>query len=284
MSRLFGFIANRPILGAKLLEAFSRYIEIHSAGPELSWGVGSYQGDEVLLRRRPTSTQHDISAMLLGLRATELVGHVGPVSHGSASTQNTPPFRYRNWLFAVSGCFEGTPELRTRIRASLPEFLRCSVGGDTASELLFYVFLSFLADAGALQKPARPGDVRAALRCSVAMVERFAAEVGIKLPGFSMLLTSGEYLVAVHGHQRMAYLTLEGAAALEAVLGSSAVTSLRIPAIESLRATVLVGDSEYDIPGFVTVPFNTILTIERAGAPGFEPFDLRSSLRVASAA
>ena len=40
--------------------------------------------------------------------------------------------------------------IRDRLVASVPEFLRSSIRGETDAEILFYVFLSFLHDAGRL--------------------------------------------------------------------------------------------------------------------------------------
>ena len=54
MARLVGFIGNRPDLGARVieLEAPSRAVR-RAPGVTPGWGVGFYQGGEILLKRRP---------------------------------------------------------------------------------------------------------------------------------------------------------------------------------------------------------------------------------------
>ena len=84
MGRLFRFIGNRPDLGARLLKAQKRYIATRPDDTPVGWGVGFYHGDEVLLRRRPIAVDQDISVMLDGIRATDLIGQVGTVEVAGA--------------------------------------------------------------------------------------------------------------------------------------------------------------------------------------------------------
>jgi glutamine amidotransferase len=55
MARLFGLIGNRADLAGRVLELEREALRVppgvFSGGP-LSWGIGFYQGGDVLLRRR----------------------------------------------------------------------------------------------------------------------------------------------------------------------------------------------------------------------------------------
>ena len=57
--------------------------------------------------------------------------------------------------------------MRERLVASVPEFLRSGIRGDTDAEVLFHVFLSFLHDAGRLND----GQVEASLVARGAALE-----------------------------------------------------------------------------------------------------------------
>src|SRR5262249_34998651 len=151
------------------------------AGEPLGWGIGFYQAGEVLLRRRPIDDREEIDLVEAAgdVRADVMIGHVRRASVGALRTENTHPFRYRMWMFAQTGTIGGFERLRERLLASQPEFLRRNVRGETDSELFFYLFLSFLHDAGHLSDAHVESEhVVAALRASIALVDRLSAEEG----------------------------------------------------------------------------------------------------------
>ena len=57
------------------------------------------------MRRRPIDDRDEIDvAKLAGdVRADVLIGHVRTATVGTLRTENTHPFRYRQWLFAQTG-------------------------------------------------------------------------------------------------------------------------------------------------------------------------------------
>ena len=138
MARLFAFLANRPDLvaaGARreasvLTETATRAV----SGP-LGWGVGFYQGGEVLLRRRPVDDREvvDVSFAVAEARTDTLIGHIRRASVGALTTENAHPFRYRQWLFAHTGTVAGIGAMRERLVDSIPQFLRRNVRGETDS-------------------------------------------------------------------------------------------------------------------------------------------------------
>ena len=149
-------------------------------GTTLGWGIGFYQSGEVLLRRRPIDerAEIDVAAFAKDLRADVLIGHVRAATVGNLRTENTHPFRYRQWLFAHTGTIDGYPTLKSRVSESLPEFLRRNVRGDTDSELLFHLFLSFFTTRATWAAvPSIPAP-RAALRATSSLIQRLHAEEG----------------------------------------------------------------------------------------------------------
>ena len=71
MARLFGIIGNRPDLTAKVLAYEGEALKAQSKGTPLGWGLGFYQGDEVLMRRRPIDEreQLDVAKLAADVRA-----------------------------------------------------------------------------------------------------------------------------------------------------------------------------------------------------------------------
>ena len=53
MARLFGLIGNRADLAGRVLGSEKDALSVHSRNGQLGWGIGFYQGGEVLMRRRP---------------------------------------------------------------------------------------------------------------------------------------------------------------------------------------------------------------------------------------
>src|ERR1700679_3863544 len=138
MARLFGIIGNRPDLAARVLACDAEALRARSKGSPLGWGLGFYQGGEVLMRRRPIDDRPviDIPSLAADIPADLLVGHVRHATVGALRTENTHPFRYRQWLFAQAGTVSEFDQVRERLIASLPDFLRSGIRGDTDAEVL----------------------------------------------------------------------------------------------------------------------------------------------------
>ncbi|RYE84975.1 MAG: hypothetical protein EOO75_17485, partial [Myxococcales bacterium] len=275
MARLFALLANRPDLGARVLEAESALIN-HTAAPgePLGWGAGFYQGGEVLLRRRPVDerTTLPLAAALADVRSTILLGHVRLASVGTLRTENTHPFRHRQWLFAHTGTVTEFSTLRARLVEAIPQFLQRNVRGDTDSELLFHLFLSFLHDGGHLDAlETDPGAVRTALRSTVSLLERLAQEEGGGAFAGNLAVTNGEHVTVLHAGAPAAYRTYQGRHEIENLLGDASAR-VRIPDLDTARLHLVVSDYQGTATGFTPLAEREILTLTRAAAdPSTEP-------------
>jgi predicted glutamine amidotransferase len=274
MARLFGFIGNRPDLGARVLELNASVLRVRRRQDDpLGWGIGFYQAGEVLLRRRPTDDREviDMAQAAAAIHTDVLIGHARCATVGSLRTENTHPFRYRGWLFAQTGTISGFARLRERLLESQPEFLRRNVRGETDSELFFYLFLSFLHDAGHLTDGATaPEQIVSALRATVSLVDRLSAEEGFSANSGDALVTNGEQLIALHRSGTMAYRVLRGRHDLEALLGEEGVRKARIPSVESTRFTLVVSELESVLPDWQAVEGRSIITLNRSDDPQIE--------------
>jgi predicted glutamine amidotransferase len=241
----------------------------------LGWGIGFYQAGEVLLRRRPIDDRPviDLAEAAQDVRTDILLGHVRQASVGALRTENTHPFRYRAWLWAETGTIGGFERLRERLLDALPEFLRRNVRGETDSELAFYLFLSFLHDAGELEH-AHIGfeAVAAALRASVALLDRLSAEEGFAPNTGNVLVSNGERLVALHRGGKMAFRELSGRYDIESLFGEDGVRRARIPSIDSTHFTLIASDLTALPEGFTPVEAPSLVSLTRTDAPLVEPF------------
>ncbi len=249
MARLFGLIGNRADLAARALAFEAEALRVHSRGTSLGWGIGFYQGGEVLMRRRPLDEDPTVEvAKVVGdVRADLLVGHVRNATVGALRTENTHPFRYRQWLFAQTGTLPSFEAIRDRLVASVPAFLRSSIRGETDAEILFYVFLSFLHDAGRLNEGIPdPTHVRDALRSCVAVVDGLAAEVGGPPSQVNVIVSNGECLFALHRGGAMGFRVFAGKGDAEVLIGDDLNLRRKTPELEQMHFVLLASDFDDD--------------------------------------
>jgi predicted glutamine amidotransferase len=293
MARLIGLIGNRADLAARVLASESEALQVSSGhlsgrgagtGAALGWGIGFYQGGEVLMRRRPIDDHAmvDVAKVAGDVRADVLVGHVRNATVGSLRTENTHPFRYRQWLFAQTGTLPSFEAIRDRLLGSVPEFLRSSIRGESDAEILFYVFLSFLHDAGRLNDGiSDPSHVRDALRSCVAVVDGMAAEVGGKPSQINVMVSNGENIFTLHCGAQMGYRLFSGKSDAEMLIGDDLNLRRKTPELDQMHFVLLASDfdDEWSLAAssptgqsrWKVVPERAIVTLERGKDPHIEP-------------
>jgi glutamine amidotransferase len=278
MARLLTFISNRPDVGVRAIELERRHLSVRvKSGVTPGWGVGFYQGGEILLKRRPIDdrAELDLASITKDVRADILLAHVRNATIGAPRTENTHPFRYRQWLFAQTGTIDAFAALRGRILESLPAFLARNVKGDTDSELIFHLFLSFLHDAGQLDRPSvEPASARAALSSCAALVDRYCAEQGAAPSALNLVITCADYVLAMHGGAKMAYRVYSGRHDMERLLSDGGLQKARTSDEAKSRLTLLASDFDDDQtpPGWTSVPERAIVTLTRVDDPKVESF------------
>jgi glutamine amidotransferase len=283
MARLFGLIGNRADLAGRVLGSEKDALSVHSRNGQLGWGIGFYQGGEVLMRRRPIDDHPsiDVAKVASDVRADLLLGHVRNATIGALRTENTHPFRYRQWLFAQTGTLPSFDAIRERLVSSVPEFLRSSIRGETDAEILFYVFLSFLHDAGRLNDALMaPSHVRDALRSCVAVVDGMAAEVGGEPAKVNIIASDGENIFALHRGAQMGYRVFSGKGDADALIGDDLGLRRKTPELAQMHFTLLASDfdDEWSIAAsspaaqsrWNVVPERAIVTVERGHDPQIE--------------
>jgi predicted glutamine amidotransferase len=200
MGVLLACMISRPdMIGDALLEERDA---LDSSMPTAAdgWGAGFYQSGEALHRKLPQPIEGKISwgAVLDGIRSHVVIAHVREATVGDRRADNTQPFRLRQWLFAHVGEVAGFAAVRERMIESLPDFLQRNIRGQTDSEVLFHVVLSFLHDGGNLDSADVAGTaIVGALRGAVTLADRYAREVGATPGNLTLALSNGRQLYAL---------------------------------------------------------------------------------------
>ena len=125
--KLFACMCNQP---QRLWAALAPVRAVLQAQPPVSrWGLGYSQGGDVLLGRTPKSSAKpiDLSGPLAEIPTDCAIGQA-MTDERYAGTDNTPPFRFRRWMFAMSG----QPDLdgaTPRLLEHIPEYLRRNLKG-----------------------------------------------------------------------------------------------------------------------------------------------------------
>ena len=198
-------LSDAALLGCALRSAAARV----QLGGGSAAGVGFFQSDDVLLRKRPLPAGHpavpeqlaegiESDAALICAGELQLPAH-GPRAYHESSTL---PFRFRRWLFAFAGDPDGLDAARAALLTSVPDFLRRASRGDSAAEALVLLFLTRLRDLGRIDDPDLDAVTAArALAASVGDAERALEAQEIARPPLAIAATNGRVLIGLRrGH------------------------------------------------------------------------------------
>ena len=262
--KLFACICNQP---QRLPIALAPVRAALIAQPPVSrWGLGYVQGGDVLLVRTPkaSAVPVDLAGPLTAEIKTDCViaQAVRDDSLGLGGTDNTPPFRFRRWMYAqsgldnqlLSGAAEGAAEeVAPRLLEHIPEYLRRNLKGRTPAELIFHVFLAMLHDEGNIDDAnLPPAASRRALAATLKLVAAELARAGKTSAALgNVALTNGRSMVVAHVDEPLRLRRLW-------------VTGERGERDESFRGFLLVSGGDVDSKdGFEDVPPHRSVLISR---------------------
>ena len=262
MSHLVAYLGNEPEHLECALVPARAALHSHTPDEPNGWGLGFVQGGDVLLQKRPRSDGREVDFFGLArdLKADAFIARGGLDEGGRSSADNADPFRFRWWLFGSVGVAEGFAQVRERLLASVPDFLRRNIRGKSPSEHIFHLFLEFLHDAGLLEAiTGDPAPVGRALRESLAFVDQLLAGVGAPPAKLAVTATNGRCLVARQSGVPVQFLTIAGIADCTVcrqrlALDHSDSDGRRI-SHEALRAVVVEANAAAPLrPGWTLVP------------------------------
>jgi hypothetical protein len=155
---LFACMCNQP---QRLAEALApARAQLVAQPPVARWGVGYIQGGEVLLVRTPrtSTTPVDLFGAVAQtpsdcVIAQAVAGAVG----GPGGNDNTPPFRFRRWMYAQQASARVDEQwAQLQLIDRLPDYIKRNVRGRTAAEASFHVMLAALHDQGGIDDANLP--------------------------------------------------------------------------------------------------------------------------------
>jgi len=256
MGFCFGFMSNDSALLGCALRPFSEVLLC--PGAPQGWGLGYYQAGQPLLRKQPKSLGEplDFASQAAALRSTLVIGHVREATLGGQRTENTHPFRYRNWIFCHTGTLEHFGEIRDDLLRAVPEFIRRNIRGTTDSEHIFHLFLSFVNDTGRIDdQRIAPSIAAQALASTFTYLDRLIADRGGGPSTGSCILSNGSVLVATRRGAPLAVFR-------KASYDCTGAEGKPINAAH-LKAVALVGGNEApSTSGWETVADRGIVTVD----------------------
>jgi glutamine amidotransferase len=182
----------------------------HADSVSVGWaGVATYQDGRAVLKRRPLDETVRLSTLLEDIKTKRILAHVQDRPETSYDANNTQPFRYKNWLFALSGTLGGGGLDSKRTLELIPDYLRQNIQGNLPPELVFHLFLANLYDEARLPVQRMESErIASALARTVRALPDLVEQRGdIE---FSLLLSNGAHVFgATHGRP-LWYRTIEG--------------------------------------------------------------------------
>lgn len=280
MALTFAFIGNRSDVGPLLPLAHRELLTVRALPDQsLAWGVGFFQTDEVLLRRRPSEARSPfmLSDELAELRCHALLAHVCHAQRGALRTETTPPLRFGHMLFACEGQTTHLGVLREAVTAALPAFLRSHLRGDTFTELACSLVLSELPLPQlerTWSQPARPvsGTVspdamRAALRRTFDRLDQLTEQARVGRFEGALWVNTGEHILVAQRSGVLGLRVYKGRRELESLVQGGEVAPA---SLDLSHFTVLIGGSTTLPEGWERLPSGVILTADRIHAPETE--------------
>jgi len=238
---------------ASLLPCLLRRLKGRAAfGPaESAAGLGFFQSDDVLVRKRPVAGHHPTFEKLTeGVESEAAVIATGSLTRAFAE-ESTFPLRFKRWLFAFGGNPGSLGPAHAALIEALPASLRRAARGESAAEAIFLTFLSRLRDAGQLDNIDVSADAAAkALAAAVGAAERAFEQEGKQLPPLALLASNGRVMTALRRGHPVWVTRIDGfdeCARCEIGPGSRELDP-RSRAHRAVRAVVVVSGAQQNLP------------------------------------
>lgn len=249
--KLFACMCNQP---QRLSAALAPVRAVLVAQPPVSrWGLAYSQGGDVLLVRTPKASDKpvDLAAPLSEIPTDCAIAQAVHDDRYSG-TDNTPPFRFRRWMFAQSG----NPDLDAvapRLLEHIPEYLRRNLKGRTPGELVFHVFLAMLHDEGSVDDAnLSVQSTRRALAATLKLVAAEQAKAGAPVaPLGNIAVSNGRSMVVTRTNEPLRLRRLW-------------VNNEKNDRDDSFRGVLLVSGGDGDpAQGFEDVPLDRAVLVQR---------------------
>ena len=256
---------------ASLLPCIMRRLKgtVSLGAPEAAAGVGYFQSDDVLVRKRPLASQPPqlVERLAEGVESEAVLIATGSVSR-AFKEESTLPIRFKRWLFALAGQPEALAPAKAPLTAALPQSLRRAARGESGTEAIFLTFLSRLRDAGRLDDVDVDAQTAArSLAAAVGEAERALEQAGQHLPPLAAVVSNGRVLGALRRGHALFAGGIEGLreCAAHEVGPNSKELDPRVRAHRVVRAFVLVSGTQPNLPeGMRELAEGEVLALSRS--------------------
>jgi glutamine amidotransferase len=220
--------------------------------PEGAAGVGYFQSDDVLVRKRPLASQPPqlMERLAEGVESEAVLIATGSLSR-AFKEESTLPIRFKRWLFAIAGQPDALAPAKAPLAHALPQSLRRAARGESAAETLFLTFLSRLRDAGRLDDADVDAQTAArSLAAAVGEAERAFEQAGQRLPPLAAVVTNGRVLGALRRGHPVSIATIEGLpeCSVHEVGPNSKELDPKVRAHRAVRAVILASGAQAHPP------------------------------------
>lgn len=210
MCRLFGFRSVIPSQVHRSLVAAENALGFQSSDHPDGWGVAYYMEGTPHLTRSPATAMSDqLFQRVSGVVASETVlAHVRKATVGDINVLNCHPFQYGRWVMAHNGEIREFAESKEKLLAEIAPRLRRFILGDTDSEVIFFLFLTHLAQHGPLANRLGVESVVDALRATVRQVRAICdGDTSDTRALLTIIVTDGTTMAAVQGGKELFWST-----------------------------------------------------------------------------
>jgi len=245
--------------------------------PADGWGLSFYQRGELLKRILPfTEKKKTCIADLIGeVECQFLIGHLREATTGDSGRENIHPFQFKKWSFAHNGTVHFFSSIREQMLENMPPFIRRGIKGNTDSEHIFHLFLSFLHDEGQLERDECSSEtVQKALFQTLSTISILASEHGAEQTASSYMLCNGRSLFVLSKGTPTYYTLLEGIQDCEVCRRQTAQPGKDMRQIDhpNLKAVLVVSGIEIDNPAWARIDENSLLSVSSSMALDIRDF------------
>ena len=255
---------NDPLLMDCALARYRPVLEPCRGTPGSHAGAGYFEGDVPVLLREPSRGSGGLSPRLPDRILSRQFFTSNLTGADVFRAQNTPPFRFRNWMLVSGGVLDLAAQ--TPDQLAIPLHISRSVEGGTAAEQILHQFVSFLlstSDVAPNQMMRGYGD---ALRSTLSLDDQwFRSESSRDL---SLLLGDGRRVVGATLARPLWYERIVGIGACHACGCDLDGQPLEH---EGLRSVAIVDSVEKPGSGWHPIEQNHLFTIDRVGDVEISP-------------
>jgi hypothetical protein len=265
MERLLAqYINDKRLFKCALLKG-GRSVNITTGIERGHFGAGYYSEGEVLLKKRPLLRELATEEIFSEIKSNFLLLSYKKDVSDTFRTENTQPFRFRNWLSAVSSDFTPQESFFSTVSEYIPEYIYKNLKSRRWEEYFFHLFLAYLHDKNKLDSLfLSEENLFEAVEFSIVLLSRlFQVQNVASLPSIAWAITNGDVLVAVTTGQGIGSILEIAGIEKCCICSDEKGTPYHDPKIIShnhLRSFFISCGSKVEDPRYVPMkPFNIVI-------------------------